>query len=64
MIEHSDNYSDSLNDKRDELPTNNAELGNNEHKSKSFEYKATLLGETAGVAGGNSFVKNIKVVFH
>ena len=50
--------------KRDELPTNNAELGNNEHKSKSFEYKATLLGETAGVAGGNSFVKKIKVVFH
>ena len=66
MIEYSDNYSDKSGSlwqfKRDEPPADNVEFGHNERKSKSFEYKADLVGKTAGVASGNSFVKNTKIV--
>ena len=66
LIEYSDNYSDTSGSlwqfKRDEPPANNVEFGHNEHKSKSLEYKAALVGKTARVAGGNSFVKNTKIV--
>ena len=30
--------------------------------SQSFKYKSALAGETANADGGNSFVKNTKIV--
>ena len=48
--------------KRDNVPANNADLtiGN----SKSFKYKAVLIGKTAdAVNNTNSLVKNTKIVF-
>ena len=64
LIEYSDNYSDTSGSlwqfKRDEVPNNDADLSID--NSKSFKYKAALVGKTADAAGENSFVKNIKVV--
>ena len=66
LIEYSDNYSDtsgSLWDfKRDQPPANNVEFENNNHKSKSFEYEAALVGKASNAAGGNGFVKSTKIV--
>ena len=49
VIEYSDNYSDTPGRlwefKRDEVPVNNADLTID--SSKSFKYKAALLGKTA-----------------
>ena len=50
VIEYSDNYSDTSGSlwefKRDEVPVNNADL-TIDGGSKSFKYKAALLGKTA-----------------
>ena len=64
LIEYSDNYSDISGSlwqfKRDEVPDNNADLTvDNCH---SFKYKTALVRKTANSAGGNSFVKNTKIV--
>ena len=62
LIEYSDNYWDTSGSlwhfKRDEVPADNAEL----NISQSFKYKAALVGKTTNAAGGNSFVKNSKIV--
>ena len=54
LIEYSDNYSDTSGSlwqfKRDEVATNDADL--------------TIDNFAAGAAGGNSFVKNTKIVAH
>ena len=65
LIEYSDNYSDisgSLQQfKKDEVPDNNADLTID--GSKSFKYKATLVGKTVDTVGGtNSSVKNARTV--
>ena len=64
LIEYSDNYSDTSGSlwqfKRDEVPNNDADLSID--NSKSFKYKAALVGKTADAAGGNTFVKNTKIV--
>ena len=64
MIEYSHNYSDTSESlwqfKRDEVPVNNAELTID--GSKSFKYKAALLGKTANHNDGKSFVKDAKIV--
>ena len=64
LIEYNDNYSDTSGClwqfKRDEVPNNDADLSID--NSKSFKYKAALVGKTADAAGENSFVKSIKVV--
>ena len=64
LIEYSDNYSDTSGClwqfKRDEVPNNDADLSID--NSKSFKYKAALVGKTADAAGGNTFVKNTKIV--
>ena len=64
MIEHSDIYSDASGSlwqfKKDEAPVNNADLTID--NSQSFKYKAALVGETKDAVGGNSFVKNTKIV--
>ena len=61
---NSDNYSDTSGSlwqfRRDEVPHNNAKL--NANNSQSFKYKAALLGKTTNAAGGNIFVKDIKIV--
>ena len=58
------NYSDisgSLRQfRRDEVPDNNANL--NVNNSRSFKYKAALVGKTTNAAGRNSFVKDTKIV--
>ena len=64
LIEYSDNYSDTSGSlwqfKRDEVPNNDADLSID--NSKSFKYKAAIVGKTADAAGGNTFVKNTKIV--
>ena len=64
LIEYSDNYSDTSGClwqfKRDEVPNNDADLSID--NSKSFKYKAAIVGKTADAAGGNTFVKNTKIV--
>ena len=64
LIEYSDNYSDTSGSlwqfKRDEVPNNDAGLSID--NSKSFKYKAAIVGKTADAAGGNTFVKNTKIV--
>ena len=49
LIEYSDNYSDRSGSlwqfKRDEVPANNTDLSID--NSKSFKYKAALVGKTA-----------------
>ena len=64
LIEYSDNYLDmpgSLwQSKRDEVPTNNADLTID--NSQSFQYKAALVGKTANYVNPNSFVKDTKIV--
>ena len=46
--------------KRDDDPVNNADLTID--GSKSFKYKAALLGKTANHNDGKSFVKDAKIV--
>ena len=64
LIEDTDNYSDTsgslLQFKRDEVPPNDDNLTIN--YSRSFKYKAALLGRTENENNGNSFVKNIKTI--
>ena len=65
LIEYSDNYSHTLGSlwhfKRDDVPTDNADLSTN--NSHSFKYQAALVGKTENVAaGGKRFVKNTKIV--
>ena len=64
LIEYSDNYSDTSGClwqfKRDEVPNNDADLSID--NSESFKYKAAIVGKTADAAGGNTFVKNTKIV--
>ena len=64
LIEYSDNYSDTSGSlwqfKRDEVPNNDADLSID--NSESFKYKAAIVGKTADAAGGNTFVKNTKIV--
>ena len=67
LIEYSDNYSDTLGIlgilwqfKRDEVPDNIADL--TVDNSQLFKCKAALVKKTANAAGGNSFVKNTKIV--
>ena len=59
LIEDTDNYSDTsgslLQFKRDEVPPNDDNLTIN--NSRSFKYKAALLGRTENENNGNSFVK-------
>ena len=47
--------------KRHDVPVNNVDLTTN--NSKLFKYKTVLVGKTADVADGNSFVENTKIVF-
>ena len=63
LIEYSDNYSDTSGSswqfKRDEVPSNNADLSI--YNSKSFKYKATHVGKTAdAVDNTNRSVKKNK----
>ena len=59
MIEYSDNYAKRL--KRDKVPNNNADLTID--NSRSFKYKAALVGKTANAVNNtNSSVKNTKIV--
>ena len=64
LIDYSDNYSDATGRlwqfKRDEFPANNVDLTTD--NSKSFKYKTALVGKTANVGVGNSFLKNGKIV--
>ena len=64
MIEYSNNYSDTSGSlwqfKRDEVPANNANLSIN--NSKSFKYKAVLVGKTKDFANQESSVKDTKIV--
>ena len=68
LIEYSDNYSDTSGRlwqfERDEPPADNADLDviNSGLNSESFKYKAALVGTTAYVANGNSFVRNTEIV--
>ena len=62
LIGYSDNYSDTSGSlwqfKKDEVPTNNADLTIN--NSQSFKYKTDLVGKTKN--DGSSFVKDTKIV--
>ena len=65
LIEYSDNYSETSGSlwqfKRDEVPANNTELTID--NSRSFKYKAALLGKTENAVGNvNSSVKDAKPV--
>ena len=64
LTEYSNNYSDTSGSlwqfKIDEVPTNNADLTID--NSESFKYKVALVGKIKSVSGGNSFVKNTKIV--
>ena len=64
LIGYSDNYSDTSGSlwqfKKDEVPTNNADLTIN--NSQSFKYKADLVGKTKNAKDGSSFVKDTKIV--
>ena len=43
----------------DDVPANKADLSID--NSKSFKYKAALVGKTADAADGNGFVENTKI---
>ena len=59
LIEYSDNYAKRL--KRDKVPNNNTDLTID--NSRSFKYKAALVGKTANAVNNtNSSVKNTKIV--
>ena len=64
LIKYSNNYSDTSRSlwqfKRDDVLVNNADLTID--GSKSFKYKAALLGKTANHNDGKSFVKDAKIV--
>ena len=64
LIEYSDNCSDTSWNlwqfKRDEVPDNNANF--RVDNFQSFKYKAVLVGKTGNTAGGDSFVKDTKIV--
>ena len=67
LIEYSVNYSDTTGSlwhlKRNEVPANYDDLAidnNVAFNSKSFKYKAAVVGKTANTDDGNSFVKNTK----
>ena len=64
LIEYSDNYSNTSGNlwqfKGDKVPAKNVDLSID--NSKSFKYKAALLGKPADAADGTSFVKNTKTV--
>ena len=64
LIECSYNYSDTSGSlwqfRRDEVPDDNVDL--TVDNSQSFRYKTALVGKTVNAAGGNSFVKDTKIV--
>ena len=64
LIEYSDNHSDISGSlwqfKRGKVPVNNDNLRID--NSQSFTYKAALAGKTSDADGGNSFLKNTKIV--
>ena len=60
LIEYSDNSGNLWQFKGDKVPAKNVDLSID--NSKSFKYKAALLGKPADVADGTSFVKNTKTV--
>ena len=65
LIEYIDNYSDTSGSlwqfKRDEVPSNNADMTID--NSQSFKYKAALVGKIANAVNNtNSSVKNTKIV--
>ena len=64
LIEYSDDSPDRSRSLRqfkwDKVPNNNTDLTID--NSQSFKYKAALTEKTANAAGGNSFVKNTKIV--
>ena len=64
LIEYNDSYSDASwslwQFTRDKVPDNNVNL--TVDNSQSFKYKVAPVGKTANVAGGNSFVKDTKIV--
>ena len=64
LIEYSSNYSDSSGIlwhlKRDENPANNVDQSLD--NSKSFKYKASLVGKATDATDGNSFVKSTKII--
>ena len=64
LSEYSDNYSDTSGSlwqfKRDEVPTNNADMTID--NSRSIKYKAALVGKSANHDDGKSFAKDTKVV--
>ena len=68
LIEYSDNYADSSRSldqfKRNEFPMKNAGNPNNValNNSKSFKYKASLLGKADGDDGNDRLLKNTKIV--
>ena len=45
---------------RHDVPVNNVDLTTN--NAKLFKYKTVLVGKTADVTDGNSFVENTKIV--
>ena len=68
LIEHSDNYSDSIGRlyhfKRNESPMNDAVNPKNValNNSTSFKYKASLLGKATDANGNDRSLKNTKIV--
>ena len=64
LIECSYNYSDTSGSlwqfRRDEVPDDNVDL--TVDNSQSFRYKTALIGKTVNAAGGNSLVKDTKIV--
>ena len=62
--EYSDNYSEASESlslfKRDEVPANNTNLSVD--NSKSFKYKARLVGKAVNADNRNNFVKNTEIV--
>ena len=68
LLEYSDNYADSSGNfyqfKRDESPINDAGnlLNVALDNSKSFKYKASLLGKTTDADGNDRSLKNTKIV--
>ena len=60
QIYYSDISGSSWQFKRNEVPANNGDLNidNGTFNSQSFKYKTALVGKTADVNNGNSFVKN------
>ena len=68
LIRYSDNYADSSRSlyqfKRDECPINDAENPLNValDNSKSFKYKASLLGKATDTDGNDRLLKDKKIV--